>query len=1455
MLKDTGERLIINDKWEQKTITEHLHRYQMVAAFLKGDHRVLDAACGTGYGSHILSQHAGQVFGIDISADAINYAQNRYKNENLCYSQMSVAKLDFPDNYFDVIISFETIEHVDRQTQSAFLREIKRCLKPEGILVMSTPDDELLRKMTKGAYFNEYHIAEFTQEEFRDFLQSEFAYVTLYYQNISEVSSILKEGINRGNFDCSVVESENKIGRYYMAVCSNVAQTEYPNDSVFIPSIADYYNETFFEQRAILYVDCGEGFTGDLCVVARSEVKDVYKFRYCFDVKDFKDIKAFRFDPCEKSCRVKIEKMESDKGVISFHPLNHSEQSGETDVFYDVDPMYLAEGPDLTGVQHVIVEGSLEEIPLQTAFSHVQGEIRCVQAQLDDTCNVLSVTRQVLTDTAMVRDQKIAEVEELTQKLLVSDQEVQSSQYRCGELQEELEAAKIRLSDTEQVLAKKVAEADGLRADLQTASASLTQKTAEAQQKADELYMCGQSIHALEGRCRDLENQIHAVFTSRRMKLINALFMPVDLLKRGLRKIKNCRYVALTVKALRYWKHYGTKSLFRKIRMFLLNRRRLEPAKNFAPSRTAIPFAEVTRLPSLNKKIAVQLHLYYEDLAEEFIGYLDRIPYHFDLFISCRSSADRSDIEKKFKKIRNVGSVIVKATQNRGRDIAPVYVLFREELMKYDYFAHIHSKKSLYSGRERRGWRQYALDCMMGSPETVERIFSLFEGEHAIGLFSPETFDDVPMIANTWLSNEHIGKAFLNELGISFDKPYFNYPVGSFFWAKTEALLPVFQRQLTYMDFPEEAGQTDGTLAHVLERAIAIVAQHRGYQLAFYDPDHEVVQIGQSNKYLQPYFSLTTDAVQYHLGQYDIVTFDIFDTLLTRRILHPDDIFGLIGAKVEQELGLKLDFLSVRKRAEAIAWEKHHARCSIHEIYRELEKVLDISASVADRIKQIEIETEKELLIPRKDMRKVYEHLLKDKVRIILISDMYLPKAVLEEILNGCGYYGWEDLWVSCDVGARKDDGSMWNLFFEKYGEFATVHVGDHPRSDGQLLLDRGRAFFPVLSSWALYTLSDLYEKLSVYDTGTIENSIVLGTVINEGLFNSPFALDEDANPTKADPETLGFAWVGPMFAKFARWLTEIDAQDTGLIFLAREGYILQKAYSQYCAAAECEGLPNSYFLTSRRAASVAGIRTEEDLREVVNQYYNGSLKNYLQARFGIQDETIGEDQMLSMPRDEAFIMDYLHRREGFKEQIERERNVYLQYAQSLREQMNVHRFIAVDVGYSGTIQFYLSRMLEEVIDGYYLSTGVNKKPLKIGCKCEAIYPVDTVEATTTSKIFASQLFLEAVLQAPYGQLINFTCEDGVAVGHFKKDNVVPETVTQIQNGLLRFVEVYGKLVKTNTRSDISAQLAEDLLYYVPISGCLSDKIVQELLVQDDYCSNGNQRFDAKNKKWIVVKN
>jgi hypothetical protein len=177
---DFSGEYVVPGKTPYETYQQHIARYIFAAGLIR-DKIVADVACGTGYGTlHLLTRGAKMVVGIDVSVDAINYAQKKYGEGNkLHFIRADAVHLPLPDDCADVVVSFETIEHLDDQCK--FLAECKRVLKSDGLLVASTPNKRISSPCSEKPA-NPFHVRELYPEEFSHLLCKYFVNVTLYGQ-------------------------------------------------------------------------------------------------------------------------------------------------------------------------------------------------------------------------------------------------------------------------------------------------------------------------------------------------------------------------------------------------------------------------------------------------------------------------------------------------------------------------------------------------------------------------------------------------------------------------------------------------------------------------------------------------------------------------------------------------------------------------------------------------------------------------------------------------------------------------------------------------------------------------------------------------------------------------------------------------------------------------------------------------------------------------------------------------------------------------------------------------------------------------------------------------------------------------------------------------------------------------------------------------------------------------
>jgi|CXWL01.1.fsa_nt_gi SAM-dependent methyltransferase len=228
----TGERFTpecVREIWY-----EHLHRYAFAHGYSQ-DKRVLDAACGEGYGSALLADNAHRVLGVDIAEEAVGHARVRYgERANLEFLCCDVTALDaLPDASFDLIVSFETLEHV--HAQERMLAGFKRLLAPGGLLLISSPDKRTYSDLT--GYVNEHHVRELYRDELETLLRSQFEGVQLLAQKLLFQSVLWDPDRSDGRASATTLGTDGRFeprlhydALYYLALCTH-ARADLPDSA------------------------------------------------------------------------------------------------------------------------------------------------------------------------------------------------------------------------------------------------------------------------------------------------------------------------------------------------------------------------------------------------------------------------------------------------------------------------------------------------------------------------------------------------------------------------------------------------------------------------------------------------------------------------------------------------------------------------------------------------------------------------------------------------------------------------------------------------------------------------------------------------------------------------------------------------------------------------------------------------------------------------------------------------------------------------------------------------------------------------------------------------------------------------------------------------------------------------------------------------------------------------
>ncbi|WP_195164639.1 rhamnosyltransferase WsaF family glycosyltransferase [Mesorhizobium sp. NBSH29] len=241
----------------------------------------------------------------------------------------------------------------------------------------------------------------------------------------------------------------------------------------------------------------------------------------------------------------------------------------------------------------------------------------------------------------------------------------------------------------------------------------------------------------------------------------------------------------------------------------------------------SIPLATTT--DSTFERVAVVAHIFYPDLADGMLSYLDNIPVPYGLFISTDSEDKRKQISEAASRLTKPVELEIRVVPNVGRDIAPKYIAFRDIYSRYPAFVHIHSKKSPHAGDTYKNWRSYLLSHLLGSKDIVRSNLHLLS-QGRIGVVYPKHADVVRNVIN-WGYDFDIAATLLDRIGIKLNADMvLEFPSGSMYWGRSAAISKILDLDLQVSDFPPEEGQVDGTLAHAIERALLIFVEASGHQ-------------------------------------------------------------------------------------------------------------------------------------------------------------------------------------------------------------------------------------------------------------------------------------------------------------------------------------------------------------------------------------------------------------------------------------------------------------------------------------------------------------------------------------------------------------------------------------------------------------------------------------------------
>lgn len=543
---------------------------------------------------------------------------------------------------------------------------------------------------------------------------------------------------------------------------------------------------------------------------------------------------------------------------------------------------------------------------------------------------------------------------------------------------------------------------------------------------------------------------------------------------------------------------------------------------------------------------------------------------------------------------------------------------------------------------------------------------------------------------------------------------------------------------------------------------------------------------------------IKTEPIFKKLEKYEVITFDIFDTLIKRDIGSPTDVFCLVEKEYNRtHIPQISEFSRARQLAERKAREKScYDEVTLDEIYNETDYPIELQAE----LKKIEVDIEIGICVPHQPIVDIYHQLLIMKKRLILISDMYLPKPAVEQILIKCHIEGYESIWLSSELRCRNVKG-LFRKYLEGEGyKGKIIHIGDSLKSDRLAVWRSAKLNYHTL-------LIPRRTKNIAYLDKT-KNRSLSANIINS-FINNHLPID------KGYFYTIGYSLYGPLIYGFVDWIIANIRRDKvkKILFLARDSYVIQKAFHLVWDGS-CS---DSYFYLSRR--SIFGTRLQgdyslENVLDKVHMRVEASIESILKHMDAYTTENIqtaismGIDLKDVLPEKDnnSIVWQYLKKINDKMQDVYRTKaNLFEEYVSQFIGPND--RIAIVDVGWNGTAQKAIdiaqkNLNLDAHIHGYYLGINKMKNGREKDVEMEGFLVDEDTSEEGRIRMKAYMGFLEFFLSAPHGMTTGYVERDGEIIpkmepyeylcqdGSQKKEVRI---LNELQTGALDFIREIRK--------------------------------------------------------------
>ena len=370
------------------------------------------------------------------------------------------------------------------------------------------------------------------------------------------------------------------------------------------------------------------------------------------------------------------------------------------------------------------------------------------------------------------------------------------------------------------------------------------------------------------------------------------------------------------------------------------------------------------------------------------------------------------------------------------------------------------------------------------------------------------------------------------------------------------------------------------------------------------------------------FFSDSLSTITELIKSHDVISFDVFDTLVTRKILEPWDIFNLMRERLKRSQGMDIEQFIVERKLV----QQEYPHENIMQFYKIIQTRLGLTEDQRDRLMDEELSIEKELIVRRESVCGLLKYAKEIRKKVVLTSDMYIPRDMLSAILHNVGISDWDELLVSCDYGTSKNQ-DLFGILRNKYPTEKIFHLGNDIRAD---ILPTAR--FSIRS----ILIPSGLEMAKQCGWGEVLNSIdnmdeknLMGLIISR-VFNDPFIPAEyPLLDRHRKMERFAIGACTPMILGYLFWLEVILCAEKyeKLLLFSRDGYILNDLYEELRERSRMVLPEGMYFYSNRHSAFLLCADDESYQKSVLEVYSQGRpAVDMFSSLFGYYPEDISDD-------------------------------------------------------------------------------------------------------------------------------------------------------------------------------------------------------------------------------------